>query len=190
MKLGILLALAFLPGALSAQFSARIESLELNEVETPVFESVLSDTPDRSAKPGVWREALCEFILTGVVENDIAPKVIVDFHVFLSDGRVLEQRVRYENVPLKEKWFAAVYLSPARLKALGIGENPGIKILRTEVVIRDVKARELDGKSTNGVRSLNYPANKIVSGLRRKSQTPFAPLWWDRFAEESLKAMD
>ena len=190
MKIGFFLALAFLPAALHAQFSARVESVELNKVETPAFENVLSDLPDRSAKLGVWREALCEFVLTGVVENDIVPKVIVDFHVFLSDGRVLEQRVRYENVEIKEKWLAAVYISPARLKALQIDENPGVKILRTEIVIRDTQGRELDGRSTNGVRSLNYPPSQIVSGLRQKSQTPFAPLWWDRFAEESLKAID
>ncbi|MFT5468798.1 MAG: hypothetical protein ACI8UO_003910 [Verrucomicrobiales bacterium] len=181
-------ALAFFILTLSAeaQLSAEIDRVKIEKLKTPRFG--LAEELKRPTKPENWSEIEVEFVLSGTAENEIAPQIAVDFYVVLSDGSVLYRQVVYENLLLREETFASVFISPDGLRALRIGENPGISIIGAGAEISDSTGEILATESSAGDLVSPAKANpkRIAGVLRKKSQTPFASLWWDRYAEEKL----
>ena len=96
--------------------------------------------------------------------------------------------VEYVNVPLGEDMWFSVYLSPSAIKRLtgfDRAAKSAVDGVGYEVYINGEKVAE---ETTNWkVGWWNVASDKIsrsdVVPLLIKAQTPFAAMWWDRYAE-------
>ncbi len=100
---------------------------------------------------------------------------------------LLTKDVEHVNVPLNEDVYVSAYLSPASVKRLTGSDKAGrnsIDRVGYEVLVNGVVAASESTKGdkwwTSG--SANLSQSNTVP-LLDKSQTPFAPMWWDRYAE-------
>ena len=166
-------------GAAQESLTAEIESIDLNKLKTPQ----LGDQKP-VPRPQEWLETEIQFVLSGKASNDIAKAVQIEFFVVLSNGVTLHRVVGYENIALNKPTHASVYISPASRRALRIGSNPRVTVTGVAIEIKNPNGDLIGNDSTNGLQPTD---NRNSSVLRKKSETPFAPLWWDRYAEETVQ---
>lgn len=99
------------------------------------------------------------------------------------------QEVEHVNVPLDEDIYCSVYLSPSSIHRIR-GEirkiDKLVKYLGYEVFINGVKVAEQSTRNAK-VGWWNVASPKLARAenvkLLKKPETPFAALWWDRYAE-------
>ena len=104
----------------------------------------------------------------------------------------LVKEVEHVNIPLNEDVYCSVYLSPAsirRLTGMDRASKAAVEYVGFEVIIDGkVVASEIDkGKP----KWWTMPSDKISDSdtvpLLSKPETPFAHMWWDRYAEVKTK---
>jgi hypothetical protein len=99
----------------------------------------------------------------------------------------LSKTINHINVPVDEEIFSSVYMSPANLKRLTGKDKAGksaVKAVGIEVLVDGVKVGQGTVKEREGwwnAGSLSDQSDKFP--LLNKDETPFAMLWWDRYAE-------
>jgi len=101
---------------------------------------------------------------------------------------LLTRDVQHVNVPLDEDFYASIYLSPASVRRI-TGSNRGAKgaveYIGYEVLFNGTKI----GEDAHGAKAgwWNVASPKISRSdtvpLLTKPETPFAAMWWDRYAE-------
>jgi hypothetical protein len=101
---------------------------------------------------------------------------------------LLTRDVEHVNVPLEEEVFCSVYMSPASLKRLTGSDRAGkgaVEAVAYEILINGMKVAEETTKFRVGW--WNAASDKISRSdavpLLGKNETPFATMWWDRYAE-------
>lgn len=101
---------------------------------------------------------------------------------------LLSRDIEHVNVPLNEDVFCSVYLSPASIKRLTGSDRAGkgaVEAVGYEILINGEKVAEDSTRFKPGW--WNAPSDKISRSdavpLLSKSETPFAHMWWDRYAE-------
>ncbi|KAB2639911.1 MAG: hypothetical protein DVB26_06410 [Verrucomicrobia bacterium] len=106
----------------------------------------------------------------------------------------LTKEIEYVNVPLKEDVYCSVYISPASIRRLTGFERSGkraVKLIGFEVLIDGkIMASSTDkaGKENWWTAASSAIAESTAVPLLNKMETPFAGLWWDRYAEIKTKA--
>jgi len=103
------------------------------------------------------------------------------------------KEVQHVNIPLDEDIYVCVFLSPASIRRLTGSDKAGkssVKFVGFEVL---VDGEELaTGTSGGKEKWWTIPSDKISDSstvpLLSKSETPFAAMWWDRYAEEKSMA--
>lgn len=105
----------------------------------------------------------------------------------------LTKEVEYVNVPLKEEVYCSVYLSPASIRRLTGFERSGkraVKLVGVEVIVDGQTLADATDKAGKD-KWWSVPSNRIVESttvpLLNKTETPFASVWWDRYAEVKAK---
>ncbi|MEI6604031.1 MAG: Amuc_1102 family pilus-like protein [Verrucomicrobiota bacterium] len=105
----------------------------------------------------------------------------------------LTKEIEYVNVPLKEDVYCSVYISPASIRRLTGFERSGkraIKFVGFEVIVDGkVMASSTDkaGKDNWWTAASSSIAESTAVPLLNKMETPFAGIWWDRYAEIKSK---
>lgn len=105
------------------------------------------------------------------------------------------EAIEYVNIPLDEEVYCSVYLSPASVRRiLGAARNPSkaVEVVGYEV---EVNGNILASVSSNrkfkpgwwNTASPSLIKSNVVP-LLNKTETPFAHMWWDRYAEVDSKA--
>lgn len=101
---------------------------------------------------------------------------------------LLTRDIEHVNIPIGDEVFCAVYLSPASVRRLTGMDRAGKNIVEAvgyEILINGEKVAEDTTKFKVGW--WNSPSEKISRSdavpLLAKSETPFSPMWWDRYAE-------
>jgi len=175
----------------------------LVDVEKP--ELVALDSPqiqaggvDKSFDPKQWLEFEVELEVTRVqpANAKFVDNLTVKWYVSVLDENrkplLLQKEVEHVNVPIGEEIFSSVYLSPSAVLRLTGDErvnSNSVKYVGGEIIFNGqlVKSFILDGKLDKPFwKSANVSLfNKVP--LRSKDETPFANLWWDRYAENKVK---
>ena len=100
--------------------------------------------------------------------------------------------IDYVNVPVSEEVYCSVYLSPSSIKRLTGFDRAGksaVEYVGYEVLINGEKVAQETSKGKPGW--WNAASDKISRSdkvpLLNKAETPFAPMWWDRYAEVSVE---
>lgn len=209
MAFGLLLA----PSA-SAQSNIAVRA----KVDKPKFDVLPS--PDFGGNTGLkrfkqkdWLEVEVEFELDakgqGGSDPEFVDEVVFKYYVAVANGEqnranpakfyLMEKEITHINIPVGEKIFSSVYLSPSSLRRITGSESAGKNSVKSVAVVMSHLGRPVGGNGTEGdvnrkdgrtkpnawwtqlggntlVRTDKYP-------LLSKDETPFAALWWDRYSE-------
>lgn len=181
-----------------AQTAARAKA------EKPVFEEIQSpqiatQTRQKRFTPRDWLE------IEGSITIDARPeppsgmldRLIVKWYVAIKnpDKRgeflLLTREVTHVNVPINEEIFSSVYLSPSSIRrisgnyrnAKGSVEYVGYEVMFNGEVIQTASI----GPDQWWTKASDRIAANDSVPLMTKPETPFAAMWWDRYAEVEVK---
>lgn len=199
----------FLRNALSLTFSTAILGFSAASAfgqaakvigEKPAFDDLpspeFSGGKQKSFKPKDWLEieAKLKVALAPAPASKTCEKLTVKWYVAVKNPEksnsmlLLTKDIEYVNIPLDEDIYVSVYLSPSSVKRLtGIdkGGKSAVEYVGYEVLINGVKAVEETNKGKAGW--WNAASDKISRSetvqLLTKDESPFKPMWWDRYAE-------
>jgi len=166
----------------------------------PVFDDLqspeFSGGKQKGFKPKDWLEieASIKVQMAPAPPSQTAERILVKWYVAVEHPEkkgaylLLTKDITYVNVPLNEETFTSVYLSPSSVKRLTGSDRGGKKavfLVGYEVLVNGEKVAEESNKEKPGW--WNKASDKISRSdtvpLLDKSQTAFANMWWDRYAE-------
>ena len=169
------------------------------EPEKPKFDDLPSPelgSSKKTFKPKDWLEIEASFKVQMTPEppSKTAERVTVKWYIAVEhpDKKgaflLLTKDITHVNVPLNEEIFSSVYLSPASIKRLTGRDRAGksvVNLVGYEILINGEKVAQETSDSKAGW--WNTTSEKISRSdsvpLLNKSETPFASMWWDRYAE-------
>lgn len=178
--------------ALGQQSKVEGQKPAFDDIESPQF----SGGKQKSFKPGDWLEieAELQIALSPEPPSKTCDKITVKWYVAVKNPDkqgtflLLTKDVEHVNIPTDEKVFCSVYLSPASIKRLTGSAKAGknsVEYVGYEVLVNGEKKMEETNKGKPGW--WNTGSDKISRSeavpLLSKAQTPFADMWWDRYAE-------
>ena len=151
---------------------------------------------DKAFEPKDWLEIEVKLnvLLSPEPRSKTCEKLTIKWYVAVKNPEkpnsilLLTKEIEHVNVPLAQDIFCSVYLSPSSIKRLTGSDRQGknaVEAVGYEVLYNGVKVAEETNKLKPGWWST--PSDKISRNdsvpLLKKSETPFANMWWDRFAE-------
>ena len=143
-------------------------------VKTPEFN--LTSGPQKRSKPADWLEIEVEY----ETKPDDIEELTFKFTVLL-EKKLLDGEVTYINIAKGREHYAVVYVSPKAIEKL-TGGKPLTAGSIDNVWVEVSKSGQVLGKES--FKPTAIPGIPHVSGLvLRKDQTPFAPLFYDRYEE-------
>jgi len=163
-----------------------------DDLPSPEF----SGGKQKSFKPKDWLEieASLKVQMSPAPPSQTAERILVKWYVAVEhpDKKgaylLLTKDVTHVNVPLEEEIYTSVYLSPSSVKRLTGSDRGGKKavyLVGYEVLVNGVKVAEESDKNKPGW--WNVASDKISRSdtvpLLDKSESAFAKMWWDRYAE-------
>jgi hypothetical protein len=173
-------------------------------IEKPAFDDLPSPEfpggKSKAFKPKDWLEIETKLNLSLSPEpaSKTCDKIIVKWYVAVKNPEkvgtflLITKDIEYVNVPLSEDVYCSVYLSPSSIKRLTGYDRAGkgsVEYVGFEVLINGEKVAQETSKGKVGWWSA--ASDKISRTekvpLLNKSETPFAPMWWDRYAEVSAE---
>jgi len=162
-------------------------------IESPVF-GATAVRKSFDAKEWLEIEASFEVEMAPEPPSKTADQILVKWYVAVEHPDVrggyllLTKDVTHVNVPLSEEIFSSVYLSPSSVRRITGSDRAGkrtITFVGFEVLINGQKVAEEAFGSKAGW--WNIPSQKLsrseIVPLLNKNETPFAHMWWDRYAE-------
>jgi len=170
------------------------------EATKPTFDNLTS--PDfnvgksKKFKPRDWLEIEASLKLQMSPEplSKTAERITVKWYVAVQHPEkkgaflLLTKDITHVNVPLNEEIFSSVYLSPASIMRLTGKDRAGkavVEMVGYEVIANGLKIAEETTKGKPGW--WNSTSDKLSRSdtvpLLNKMETPFANMWWDRYAE-------
>ena len=172
--------------------------------EKPVFDDIgspeFSGGKQKSFKPGEWleMEAKLKVSISPEPKSKTCEKITVKWYVAVKNPDkpgtflLLTKTVDHVNVPLDQEVFCSSYLSPASIKRLTGSDRGGkgaVEFVGYEVLVNGEKKVEETNKGKPGW--WNAASDKISRSesvpLLTKAETPFANMWWDRYAEVGVE---
>ncbi|MEI9894874.1 MAG: Amuc_1102 family pilus-like protein [Chthoniobacter sp.] len=97
--------------------------------------------------------------------------------------QLLTGTVTYINIPKGREHFAVMYIPPRTLEKLAGNKPPGSNIIGGWVTVSH-QGQILDQAGYKLTAKPNFP--QIANSILNKNETPFAPLFYDRY--ETIKA--
>jgi hypothetical protein len=185
-------AFSFLAAPAHAQGKAEVGNMIFDDIPSPE----VSTGKSKSFKPKDWLEveAGIKIPATNAEQKKAGfiDQVTVKWYVAFKnpDGKnfiKLTKTINHINVPIDEEIFSSVYMSPSMLKRVtgkdkagkGDVEAVGVEVLVNGEKVGTAAQKKPDKWWESG--SLSDQSDKFP--LLNKDETPFAMLWWDRYAE-------
>ncbi len=145
-------------------------------VKTPEYN--ITGGPQKRFKIGQWLEIEVEF------ETKMEEIAELKFdYIVMIDGKLVTGTVTHINIPKGRDHYSVMYIAPRTLEKI-TGGRPITQgsIQNTWVSVSTPDGVDLDKASTKKEAVPNLPKQP---GLLNKSETPFAPLFFDRY--EAIK---
>lgn len=190
--------LALLPSSASAAAKVVGDKPKFDNLQSPDFNA---GGKNKAFTPKDWLEieVRIKVALAPEPKSKTCDRLTVKWYVAVDNpdkaGTYLKltKEVEHVNIPLNEDVYCSVYLSPASIRRLTGSDKAGktsVKFVGYEVLVDG----EIAASDTSGGRDKWWTAasDKISDSstvpLLSKAETPFAQLWWDRYAEEKSLA--
>jgi hypothetical protein len=152
--------------------SVSISKLEPSGVKTPEFN--VTGGPQKRSKIGTWLEFEVEFETKA---EEIA-ELKFDY-IAQVENRLITGSVTHINIPKGRDHYSVMYVAPRTLEKLTGGKPiTSGSIQNLWVTVSTTDGVELDKKALKNQPIPNLPRSP---GLLNKQETPFAPLFFDRY---------
>ena len=190
MKTKLVLTILLLPGAVTSGLFAQarpaaaefaVTKITRNLIATPQFtytgaQQYQSNQRDR------WLEVEVEFAAMPEVTDDLTFKYYI-----LLNGKLLTGEVTHTNIAASRENRSVMYVSPKTIARI-MGKNPvtsqSIQNIAVQIVQQGAVKSELSLERAAAQWFASMP--QITGSVLNKNETPFAPLYWDRY--EQIKA--
>ena len=183
-KSRLLFALIFLfwPGIATAQVRLvkefQITKIDRDLITTPQF-AYGGAKQHPQAESNRWLEVEVEFAAAPAMTDELTVKYFILFN-----GNIFTGAVTHVNVPAGRDRRSVIYMTPRTLVRYG-GNRPitlnSVPNVAVQIVQQGVIKDEL---SFARAQAQWYAAVPPISGLLlNKNETPFAPLYWDRYEQ-------
>ncbi len=186
-------AATFLPILAGAQGKAEIGKVVYDNLLSPDID--LKGGKQKNFKPKEWLELEVSMKIPAVNAeqkkagyiNEATVKWYLAFENPEGKGVMMTQKtLTHVNIPVDEEIFSSVYLSPDMVKRITGKDGGGkvaVKAVGVEVLVNGEKVgmsadKQKEGWWTAG--SVSDMSTKFP--LLKKDETPFAMLWYDRYA--------
>jgi hypothetical protein len=187
-KSHLLLVFMFLllPGVAAAQVRMvkdfQITRIDRDLIVTPQFAYGGADQftgPPAGGEPNRWLRVEAEFTATPVLTDQLTVKYYILFN-----GNLFTGEVTHVNIPAGRERRSAIYLPP-RVVARYTGNRALAPNMVQNVAVQLVQQGAVkDELSLGRAQPQWYAALAAISGLLlNKNETPFAPLYWDRYEQ-------
>ncbi|MFM2199120.1 MAG: hypothetical protein RLZZ505_2552 [Verrucomicrobiota bacterium] len=169
--------------------------------DKPKFDDIFSPEIGETKsgfKPKQWLEieAKLKVEMSPTPRSKTADRILVKWYVAVENPDkqgtylLLTKDVTHVNIPLGEDVYSSVYLSPSSVRRITGGDRAGksmVFMVGYEVLVNGVKVADKSSKGSPGW--WNTSSDKISRSetvpLLDKSESAFAHMWWDRYAEIS-----
>ena len=173
-----LIFLSLIASAQTPEF--QITKITKNLVATPQFAySGAAQHQTQTTQRDRWLEVEVVFKATPELTNELTFKYYILFN-----GTLLTGEVTHVNIPAGRENRSVMYIPPRTLARFA-NNRP-----TTENLIQNIAVQIVQGGDVKAEVSLNraepqwYATLPAISGLvLNKDQTPFAPLYWDRYEQ-------
>ena len=181
------LMLAVTPSALHAQVqngAYKIDKITPTFVNTPEYQagSMIHQEPNPAGK---WLEVEVQF----ESKVDLTDELTIKYYVLINNILVTGD-VTHVDVPKGRELYSVMYMSPrtlTRLLANRTATPDVIGDIGVQILVKGQAVAELSTKT--GYAQGWWASMQQTAGLLvNKNQTPFAPLYWDRY--EAIKPTD
>ncbi len=188
-------AMATISPALAQAGKVAASDPKFDTIESPM---VGGNTGRKNWKPKEWLEAEVKFKveMPKSYKQHFVDEVTVRWFVAVDNPKgkgyvLLEKEVTHVNVPVGEEVYSSVYLSPSAIKRItgkdraskGAISHIGGEISVNGTSVDGDKGRYFTSKGKIGWWTSGKLSRYDAIPLLNKNETPFAFLWWDRYAE-------
>jgi hypothetical protein len=164
-----------IPAAPITSKNVKIEKIQPAVIGTPEF--VVTGTTVKRSQPQKWLEIEVEFAVEGV---EIVDELTFKFDVLLN-GKLCPGEITHINLPKGKDRYTIMYVSPRNLERITDGHplNPAMIQNAWVTILRQGQVLALSSMKDKGK---PVPNMALTPGmLSPKADTPFAPLWSDRY---------
>lgn len=185
----LLLASVLLPSAARAQAGAgaagggfTIRNVTPSQVTTPEFQ--VSATEAKRFVPGKWLEIETEFSAPPPGAQELTFKYYV-----LINNQLLTGEVTHINILPGQSLFSIMYVAPRTLTQILKGQpftTASVQNAEVQIVRPGVGAPVATKQIRPGPLLSASNAQQLPGMMLNKNDTPYAPLYWDRY--EAIKA--
>lgn len=156
--------------------SVKLGKVTANLVKTPEYQ--ITGGQNKRYTLGSWLEMEVEFETAPETIPELTFKYIVQIA-----GKLLTGEVTHINIPKGREHFSVMYVAPRTLERLAGGKAPTGSIADNVWVEVSYQGQKLD---VAAIQRKAIPNVQQVTGLiLNKNETPFAPLYYDRY--EAIK---
>lgn len=176
----LVLTTLFLAATALARDEYTIKKVQPAIVQTP--EISFTGTQHRSGRAENWLEVEVNFDS----DVDFTDELTFKYYILIA-GKCLTGEVTHVNIPKGRDLYSVMYISPRTLQRVLENhpmtaqtiENAGVQILNKGQLVAEKSFKDAGGEWWQRLQQ--------ISGLvLNKNETPFAPLYWDRY--EAIKA--
>lgn len=141
-------------------------------VKTPEFN--LTSGPQKRSTPGDWLEVEVEFSTTPEMIDELTFK-----YTILVEKKLLDGEVTHVNIPKAKDRYSVMYVSPRALARLTGGKPLTSGSIENVWVEVSKSGQVLDKTSFKPTAMPNL--QHLTGMVMNKDETPFAPLFYDRY---------
>lgn len=194
--ISLLCSLALLQQSNAQSYRVEVSQPIFDDLPSPEFSGGKQKTFD--AKDWLEIEASVKIDMAPLPPSKTAERIQIKWYVAVQHPEkkgsylLLTKDITHVNVPVGEEFFTSVYLSPASVRRLTGSDRAGknsVYAVGFEVLINGEKVAQESSKNKPGW--WNAASDKISRSetvpLLSKSESPFANMWWDRYAEISTE---
>jgi hypothetical protein len=155
--------------------SVKLGKVDPEAIKSPEYQIV--GGPQRRSKTGTWLEIEVAYE-TKLEEID---ELTFTYYALVA-GKLLKGAVTYVSIPKGREHYAVMYVAPRMLEKLTAGKPFGPADIQNVWVSVDHQGQIIDQAAVKAMALVNLPQ---LTGLLNKNETPFAPLFYDRY--EAIK---
>lgn len=155
--------------------NVKIEKIQPAVVGTPEF--MVTQTTAKRSQAQKWLEIEVEFEVSGV---EMVDELTFKFDVLLN-GKLCPGEITHINIPKGRDRYTIMYVSPRNIERITDGKplNPGMIMNAWVTILRQGQVLAISSMKEKGKPVPNMPL--FPGMLLPKAETPFAPLWSDRY---------
>ena len=185
-------AVASTPRADAQQYKVEAKKPDFDDFPSPEFSG--GQKKNFKAKEWLEIEASIKVQMSPIPPSKTIDRILVKWYVAVENPDkkntylLLTKDITHVNIPLGEEVFSSVYLSPASVRRLSGSDRAGkslVYLVGYEVLVNGEKVAQETSKEKVGW--WNSASDKISRSesvpLLDKSESAFAHMWWDRYAE-------